>query len=227
MKFNEYLLSFNIEIKESNFFDQALTHTSYANERKLKYSYERLEFLGDAVLQKSVSEYLFLNFPNEREGFLTRMRTSLVQKGSLAKIAKQIKLGDFIRLGQGELNHRGFENDTILSDVFESITAAIYLDQGTDVVNKWLSKTLLSSESINSLLTDSKDFKTELQELIQVDNRKELKYQTKPIDLQGSLHKGFISKIIIDGQCYGYGEGINKKYAEQLAAKDALEKFKR
>ncbi|MBY7704331.1 ribonuclease III [Vibrio harveyi] len=128
----DFLKTYNIEINNSRFFDEALTHNSYSNEHRLKYTYQRMEFLGDALLQMYVSRFLFFNYPKLSEGELTKLRSNSVREESLSEVAKDIKLGQLIRLGQGELKTRGFEKPSILADVFEALTAAIYLDQGEE-----------------------------------------------------------------------------------------------
>jgi ribonuclease-3 len=105
-----------------------LTHNSYANERRLKYTYQRLEFLGDAIIEKYVSFYLFKTYLNENEGSLTKKRSEIVREETLSKVTQRIHLNQFIRLGNGEESSGGRNKDSILADVFESITAAIYLD---------------------------------------------------------------------------------------------------
>jgi ribonuclease III len=130
MKFEEFLAQFGIKMKNRRYYDEALTHNSYANEQHLDYTYQRLEFLGDAILQKYISLYFFLNYPKLSEGQLTKSRSNAVREESLAAVSRSIHLGSYIRLGQGELNTKGYGKDSILSDVFESLTAAIYLDLG-------------------------------------------------------------------------------------------------
>ncbi|WP_338984719.1 ribonuclease III [Spiroplasma endosymbiont of Diplazon laetatorius] len=218
---------FSIKINDKNHYYEALTHNSFSNENRLAKNYQRLEFLGDAVLQMKVSEYLYKLFPKSNEGLLTKYRSSIVKQSTLAEISRKIGLGKFIRLGVGELESKGYEKDSILSDVFESITAAIFLDQEEEVLNKWLQKTIFSDYVINQFLDKSHDYKSELQELIQLEMRSELKYvlvSCKKFDNNTTL---FTMNAVLDGMVFGTGEGSNKKQAEQEAAKSALSKIKK
>jgi len=131
-----FFKQFDITINNKSFYNEALTHNSYSNENRLTKNYQRLEFLGDAILQMNVSEYLFKKFPKYNEGILTKYRSSMVRRESLAQISKNIGLGKFIRLGVGELESKGYEKESILSDIYESLTAAIYLDGGIVALNK-------------------------------------------------------------------------------------------
>ncbi|SYV95477.1 dsRNA-specific ribonuclease III, partial [Mycoplasma putrefaciens] len=132
-----FLKKYQIEIKNSALFDEALTHNSYSNEHRLRYTYQRMEFLGDALLQMYVSRFLFFNYPKLSEGELTKLRANSVREESLSQVAKEINLGQLVRLGQGELKTKGFEKPSILADVFEALTAAIYLDQGEEILTSW------------------------------------------------------------------------------------------
>ncbi|AGR42381.1 ribonuclease III [Spiroplasma diminutum] len=218
---------FLIEIKDSTHYNEALTHNSFSNENRLTKNYQRLEFLGDAILQMKVSEYLYKLFPKSNEGLLTKYRSSIVKKETLAQISRKIKLGKLIRLGVGELDSKGYEKDSILSDVYESMTAAIYLDQGEFVLNQWLEKTIFSDYVINQFLDKSHDFKSELQELIQLEVRSELSYVISNQEKLENNTTLFTVNAVLEGMVYGTGQGSNKKQAEQEAAKNALSKIKK
>ncbi|QBQ08006.1 ribonuclease III [Spiroplasma gladiatoris] len=210
----------------SDLYAEALTHNSYSNENRRAKNYQRLEFLGDAILQQKVSEYLFKNYPKSNEGILTKYRSSIVRQETLAKLSRAIGLGNYIRLGIGEHEAKGYEKDTILADVYESVTAAIYLDLGNDALNNWLNQTIFNKNNLNNFLDSIRDFKSELQELIQIDKRSDLSYI---IANQEKIHENkilFTVNCILDGMIYGIGEGFNKKQAEQQAAKNALSKIK-
>lgn len=226
MTLQEFLAQYGIVMKNSHFFNEALTHNSYANEKHLKYTYQRLEFLGDAILQMHVSAYFFKNYPKLNEGILTKYRSSVVREESLSTVTKKIKLGQFIRLGQGELNSKGYEKASILSDVFESITAAIYLDQGEEIMINWLHKTLIPYISEPGFMDKIKDYKSELQELLQAESRRELKYlveNEKHISEENKIE--YTVSVILDNQRFGTGTGFSKQEAEQQAAKDCLSKL--
>ena len=180
----------------------ALTHTSYANEAKHGVRHnERLEFLGDSVLSIVVAEYLFTH-KNMPEGELTRMRASLVCEAALFEFAKQISLGDYLRLGRGEERGGGRCRPSILSDAFEAVIAALYLDGGTDAAAE-------------------EDYKTKLQEIVQQNPEERLRYVVT--DESGPDHnKHFVVEVHLNSNCIGKGEGHSKKLAEQQAAKEAL-----
>lgn len=198
-----------------NLYYEAFTHTSYSNENPSFTSYERLEFLGDAILEFIVSEYLY----KERhlpEGLMTKMRACYVCEEALATYAHDLKFENDIKLGSGENE----ANNTILADVFEAFVAATYLDMGLeftkkmvlDIVTKYIDK------NINFL----HDYKSTLQELVQT-TKKSVTYEI--VSETGPAHnKHFVCEAIVSGVVLGHGEGSSKKAAEQMAAKDALAK---
>ena len=202
-------------------FKQAFTHTSYANENKLKnHDYERLEFLGDAVLQYHVSRYLFDLYPTMPEGRLTKLRSKLVREESLARFARELDLGAYIYLGAGEINNGGRDRDSVLADIFEAFMGAICHDCGMKYVDMMLKKTIY--RHINDVnYDDITDFKTKLQELIQADQRKTVTYEL--LSATGpSNNPVFEMAVKMDDMILGTGIGSSKKRAEQQAAKDAL-----
>ena len=205
-------------------FKQAFTHTSYANENKLKnHDYERLEFLGDAVLQYNVSRYLFDLYPTMPEGRLTKLRSKLVREESLARFARELDLGAYIYLGAGEINNGGRDRDSVLADIFEAFIGAVCHDCGPDHVEKILEKTIYKHvEDVN--YDDITDFKTKLQELIQADQRKTVTYEL--LSATGpSNNPVFEMAVKMDDMILGTGIGSSKKRAKQQAAKDALNKL--
>ena len=207
-------------------FKQAFTHTSYANENKLKnHDYERLEFLGDAVLQYHVSRYLFDLYPTMPEGRLTKLRSKLVREESLARFARELDLGAYIYLGAGEINNGGRDRDSVLADIFEAFMGAICHDCGMKYVDMMLKKTIY--RHINDVnYDDITDFKTKLQELIQADQRKTVTYEL--LSATGpSNNPVFEMAVKMDDMILGTGIGSSKKRAEQQAAKDALNKLAR
>lgn len=206
----------------------ALTHTSYSNEQRVKgielKSNERLEFLGDAVLQMVISEYLYSNFSKYREGALTKMRQQLVCEKTLASVAARISLGDYLNLGRGEELTDCRERPKILADALEALIAAVYLDSANEGVCRNLVISLFEAE-INSASTQRKtDYKTMLQQLIEQDGTAELEY--KIAEESGPDHdKTFTVVAFINNNEVGRGTASTKKNAEMKAARAALELF--
>lgn len=194
----------------------ALTHSSYANEHHLKRegNNERLEFLGDAVLEMVSSEYLYKNNPTMPEGELTKLRASLVCEPTLAQCAKEIELGGCLLLGKGEEATGGRLRNSILSDAFEAVIGAIYLDGGFTSAKEYIERTVLSDVNHRTLFCDSK---TILQELIQSGHKGKLSYRLLSED--GPEHmKVFTVGAYLDETPLAKGEGKTKKAAEQEAA---------
>ena len=202
--------------------ENALCHSSYANEmRGGQTSNERLEFLGDSVLSVIVADYLFKNFKNIPEGELTKLRASLVCEKSLCTFSRQIELGDFLRLGKGEDHNGGRQRDSILADAFEAVLAAIYLDGGMEVAREYVLR-FIKAELNNKDDEVFKDYKTALQEIIQRNPEESVSYILK--SESGPDHdKVFEVEVHLNSNVIGKGEGKNKKQAEQMAAKQALE----
>lgn len=199
---------------------QALTHSSYANEQKIRKNgdYERLEFLGDAVLELIASEYLFRSHPDMPEGKLTKMRSSVVCEPALAQCAKDIDLGSFMLLGKGEEATGGRFRESITSDVMEALIGALYLDGGFEAALTFVHKYVLSDLENRILFYDSK---TVLQEMIQTKPNQKLIYEL--IEEKGPDHdKEFSVEAILNGQKVGAGQGKTKKAAEQKAAYEAI-----
>lgn len=224
MELEKFLQAMEIPYHDIEIFKQAFTHTSYANENKLKnHDYERLEFLGDAVLQYHVSRYLFDLYPTMPEGRLTKLRSKLVREESLARFARELDLGAYIYLGAGEINNGGRDRDSVLADIFEAFMGAICHDCGMKYVDMMLKKTIY--RHINDVnYDDITDFKTKLQELIQADQRKTVTYEL--LSAAGpSNNPVFEMAVKMDDMILGTGIGSSKKRAEQQAAKDALNKL--
>lgn len=199
---------------------QALTHSSYANEQKIRKNgdYERLEFLGDAVLEMISSEFLFKENPQMPEGKLTKLRSSLVCEPALAQCAKEIDLGSYMLLGKGEEATGGRFRESITSDVMEALIGALYLDGGYETARGFIYKYILSDIENRILFYDSK---TVLQEIIQTKPNQKLVYEL--IDEIGPDHdKKFVVEAILNNEKVGYGEGKTKKAAEQKAAYEAI-----
>lgn len=213
------LEEFEITPNKIKLYEQALTHTSYANEHNCP-SYERLEYLGDAVLELVMSTYLFKNttYP---EGRMTKLRASYVCENALYEYSLKLGLNEYIRLGHGESENGGRMRKAIVADTFEAFIAAMYLDQGLDVVNNFIKHyiiPLIEKKELNF----EQDYKSILQEFVQTDKRT-LNYVV--VDESGPAHdKTFTIIVKIDDIIYGRGTAHSKKEAEQLAAKNALEK---
>lgn len=210
------------EFKDRTLLRQALTHSSFSNEQKINKmeNYERLEFLGDAVLELLSSQFFFERYPSWKEGQLTRVRSSMVCEPALAFCARDIELQDFILLGKGEEATGGRGRDSIISDVMEAVLGAIYLDGGFDEAKRFVHRFILSDLEQKQLFYDSKSI---LQENVQKAG-KELVYQL--VSETGPDHdKTFVIEAFIDGECVGTGTGRNKKSAEQQAAYAVLQKM--
>lgn len=205
---------------DKSLLELALTHSSYANElgNQAKCN-ERLEFLGDSVLSIIVSDYLYNNFETP-EGELTKLRASLVCEEALFDFAKEINLGEFIRLGKGEQNNGGNKRPSILSDAFEALLAAMYLDGGIEPVKKLVLQFVKADLKDTKKIT-FKDYKTELQEVIQKNPEEKIEYVL--VDEQGPDHdKLFTVSIELNSLSIAKGTGKSKKAAEQAAAHEAL-----
>ena len=200
----------------------ALTHSSYANEvRNGISSNERLEFLGDSVLSLIVSEYIYKNYRSLPEGELTKMRAALVCEKSLCAFSRELEMGRFLLLGHGEEKNGGRERDSILADAFEAVLAAMYLDGGFEVARRHVMRFV--SENLSQPDEDGfKDYKTVLQEIIQRNPEESVRYILT--DSSGPDHdKSFTVEVRLNSNVIGIGTGKNKKQAEQMAAKQALE----
>ncbi|GAA0134114.1 ribonuclease III [Paenibacillus sp. YSY-4.3] len=205
---------------------QAFTHASYVNEHRFSQHQdnERLEFLGDAVLELTVSEHLYRMFPDRPEGELTKLRAAIVCEPSLVKFAESLEFGKYVLLGKGEELTGGRTRPALLADVFESFIGALYLDQGLKAVDAFLHQYVFTQFTLSGKLQTT-DFKTELQELTQHHNMGVLEYRI--IEERGPAHeREFVSEVSMDGRALGQGTGRSKKEAEQQAAAVALERLK-
>ncbi|MBQ6797035.1 MAG: ribonuclease III [Clostridia bacterium] len=199
----------------------ALTHSSYANEGRGLRSNERLEFLGDSVLSIVVSEYLFELFKNKQEGDLTKLRAALVCEKTLAEFARGISLGECLLLGKGEQNTGGRERPSILSDAFEAVIAAIFLDGGMKAAKEFV-LSFVVEELKKPAARSSSDYKTTLQEIVQQNSEEKLEYVL--VGESGPDHnKRFTVEVHLNSNVIGKGSGRSKKAAEQQAARQALE----
>lgn len=209
----------NIKTEHESLYAQAFTHTSYANEHGL-LSYERLEYLGDAILELFISDYLYRNTEYD-EGVMTKMRAHYVCEDALYEYSLKLNLNEELLLGKGEFENGGKYRKAIVADIFEAFIGALYLDQGLETVNKFLNTHMIPMIE-NHQLDFIKDYKSLLQELVQTD-KKSLEYIT--VKEEGPAHhKTFTVEVRIDQICYGVGIAHSKKEAEQNAAKSALNK---
>ena len=205
---------------DRSYLRRAMTHSSYSG-GKNNGSNERLEFLGDSVLQLTVSRYLFLNMSEEPEGGLTKLRASIVCENSLHRFAKRIGLGEYILLGKGEELTGGRDRRSILADAFEALIAAVYLDGGMEQAEKFVMSFMPSIEALKSGKVKLGDYKTILQEIIQQNPEEHIAYEVT--DEEGEAHRRvFYANVLLNGQKIGSGKGLSKKEAEQAAAKEAI-----
>lgn len=217
MKKNDYTSLEEIlgyKFKNRDYLDVAFTHKSYANESKENIvSYERYEFLGDAILQYVVSKELFLRYPEKSEGELTKLRASLVCEYTLSQITKELEFGEYLYLSHGEELTGGKNRSSILCDLFESVLGAIYLDGGIEEAEKYINKLLLTDIEHKSKFYDAKSI---LQEYVQ---SKGYRVEYKLVSTSGPEHNRIYESVAcIDGKEYEKGTGHTKKMAEQVAA---------
>ena len=220
MKKLEELLAY--KFKDVSLLKNALTHSSYANEvRGNVCSNERLEFLGDSVLSIIVSDYIYKNFPKMPEGELTRLRSALVCEKALCSFSRELNLGDYLLLGKGEDKGGGRERNSILADAFEAVLAAIYLDGGMEPARRHVMNFVLRELRLHSAEDTHKDYKTELQEIIQKNPEEIVSYRLT--GEKGPDHdKEFTVTVYLNSNPIGTGIGKSKKQAEQMAAMQAL-----
>ncbi|WP_163536765.1 ribonuclease III [Gracilibacillus sp. YIM 98692] len=213
----------DIYFRDEKLLRQAFTHSSYVNEhrkRKLMDN-ERLEFLGDAVLELGVSQYLFREYADMEEGDLTKLRASIVCEPALVKFAESLHFSDYVLLGKGEEMTGGRNRPALLADVFEAFIGALYLDQGYDQVISFL-KAHVYPKITTGAFSHTMDYKSQLQETVQQHKNKLVEYEI--VDEKGPAHdREFSAVVTINGNVAGKGIGRTKKEAEQRAAKQALD----
>ena len=213
----------NYTFRNQELLREALNHSSYANEHRSQGlgSNERLEFLGDSVLGFVTAEYLFARHPDLPEGDLTRIRAALVCEQSLHEVAQKLNLGSYLKLGKGEEAGGGRQRASILADATESVFAAVYLDGGLEAARALIHRVLLDKERETDVEERRRDYKTELQELVQRRSNQTLQYEL--VSASGPDHaKVFTSRVLLNGQPIGKGQGHSKKEAEQAAAHAGL-----
>lgn len=208
-----------VKINDQSLFDKAFTHTSYANEENVE-SYERLEYLGDAVLEMVMSEYLYKN-TEANEGEMTKKRAHYVCENALYEYSIKLGFNEYLKLGKGEYGNGGKFRKAIVADIFEAFMGALFLDQGIGVVKQFMDSYIFPMIENDEIISFN-DYKSILQELVQTDKRS-LVYQM--IKEEGPSHNRiFTAEVSIDSIVYGVGTAHSKKEAEQEAAKDALKR---
>jgi ribonuclease-3 len=210
--------------RDPELLERALTHKSYANENRLPYHNERMEFLGDAVLNLAVSEHLMKTCPDSTEGDLSRLRAAMVSEPALAAVAREIGLGEYLLLGKGEEQTGGRDKGSLLADCLEAIIASVYLDAGQQRANAFILRFFEDLIKKTCAAGGTFDYKTELQELCQ-ERLKTLPEYRVSSETGPDHQKQFEVELSIKGTLYGRGIGRSKKEAEQRAAKEALEKL--
>ncbi|WP_100404511.1 ribonuclease III [Bacillus solitudinis] len=224
-QFSDLLTQIGLTFENRKLFIQAFTHSSYVNEHRI-YSFqdnERLEFLGDAVLELAVSQFLYKKFGTMSEGDMTKLRASIVCEPSLAKFAEELDFGKLVLLGKGEEMTGGRSRPALLADVFESFIGALYLDQGLEAVYQFLDQTMYPKIN-DGAFSHMMDFKSQLQEFIQRDNLGQIHYVI--VQERGPAHnREFVSEVKLNELALGVGTGRSKKEAEQHAAQQALSKL--
>jgi ribonuclease-3 len=216
--FDQLLSDLGIAFSNRKLLKQAFTHASYRNEHRAEVGQdnERLEFLGDAVLELLISEYLYNKYPKMPEGELTRLRATIVCEPSLVRFATKLQFDKYIRLGRGEEISGGRKRPALLADVFEAFIGAYYLDQGLQQTREFLQRHVLPDiQAMDAPLLS--DYKTMLQELVQRDALGALSY--KILEERGPAHnREFVARVMLDDRAMGEGVGRSKKEAEQHAA---------
>ena len=219
-------MSLDITFKNQKLLAQAFIHRSYLNEAKQPglESNERLEFLGDAVLELITSEYLYLQLPDKPEGELTNLRSSLVKTATLSQVALELELGQYLKMSHGEEQGGGRTNLSLLANTVEALIGAIYLDQGISAANHFAAQHIFSRLEQIIAKNLHHDYKSTLQEKIQAQGRATPTYHLVS-EIGPDHHKEFTIEVKVDQQSLGIGRGASKQKAESSAAKNALEKL--
>lgn len=221
----EFLAQNGLEFHDQGLIQRALTHRSYLNEipaDEVAEDYERLEFLGDAILQFVCGEYLFRQFPDEQEGYLTRTRAALVSTEACAAYARAMHVGDALRLGKGDERTGGRDRQNVLADAFEAVVGALYLDQGLEAARAFLVARF--EERLDLVLTSGEDARVRLQELSQMMFGITPSYQH--VGEAGPSHSPTMSaEVLIGDKVVGHGQGRSKQLAARAAAADGLARW--
>ncbi|MFS0782337.1 ribonuclease III [Bacillus sp. 1P06AnD] len=226
-KFQQLQEEIGFHFTSERILKQAFTHSSYVNEHRRKpyEDNERLEFLGDAVLELTVSQYLYKKYPLMSEGELTKLRAAIVCEPSLVTFAHALSFGQYVLLGKGEELTGGRERPALLADVFEAFVGALYLDQGMEVASEFLKQTVFPKID-EGAFSHVMDYKSQLQELVQRDAVGMIEYKIH-MEKGPAHNKEFVSNVSLNGDILGTGVGRSKKEAEQKAAQEALYTLKK
>ena len=213
------------EFRKPELLKEAMTHKSYAAEWKVKYDNQRLEFFGDAVVELVLTKYLYFRYPELQEGDLTKIRSAAVNQDSLAKMARAIELGSYIQFGRGEIDSHGADRESTISDAFEALTAAIYLDGGYEAAEKFILAIFERIQPDPKSLLATLNPKGILQEYAQAEFGRTPTYQV--LQVSGPQHEPcFEVAVLLDHEQLGTGRAQNRKTAEQAAAVEALKVLK-
>ncbi|TQS75589.1 ribonuclease III [Ornithinibacillus gellani] len=226
MHFEQLEKQLGIQFKNTQLLKQAFTHSSYVNEHRneLFSDNERLEFLGDAVLELAISNYLYNENADMSEGEMTKLRAAIVCEASLVEFARTLHFNDFVLLGKGEEQTGGRTRPALLADVFEAFLGAFYLDQGFQEVLRFFERFIFPKLNTGAF-SHAMDYKSRLQEIVQQTKNQTIEYQI--VAEKGPSHdREFVSQVLIQLQPVGEGTGRTKKEAEQRAAKHALDQLK-
>lgn len=225
MDVNQFIKKLSLSFTNETLLQQAFTHSSYVNEHQHKHlrDNERLEFLGDAVLELAVSDYLFLNYPEMAEGEMTRFRAQIVCEESLYHFAETLDLGTYVLLGKGEERTGGRKRQALLADIFEAFLGALYLDQGMDVCQEFLNQHVFPHIKTDAFSYEM-DYKTALQEIVQSEKDNTLTYHI--IKTEGPSHERKFSAEVVVNEHHEVGQGKSKKEAEQHAAAQMIRLLK-
>ncbi|WP_343841044.1 ribonuclease III [Salinibacillus aidingensis] len=226
VNFEQFQEQIGVHFQNQALLKKAFTHSSYVNEHRNRglEDNERLEFLGDAVLELAVSQFLYRKFQKMNEGEMTKFRASIVCEPSLVHFAEKLQFNDLVLLGKGEEMTGGRTRPALLADAFEGFIGALYLDQGFDTVLSFLDEYVFP-EIKPGAFSHAMDYKSMLQEVVQQDQEGDIDYNI--VDEKGPAHnREFIAEVTIQSEGFGKGSGRTKKEAEQNAAKEALDKIK-
>jgi ribonuclease-3 len=224
-KFNSLQVKLGITFQNEQLFHQAFTHSSYVNEHRIRSfeDNERLEFLGDAVLELTVSQFLYTKYSSMSEGDLTKLRAAIVCEPSLVHFANDLSFGEYVLLGKGEEMTGGRMRPALLADVFEAFIGALYLDKGLFAVQELLERVVFPKINAGAF-SHVMDFKSQLQEIVQREGKGPLTY--KIVDERGPAHnREFVAEVLLNEGLLGTGLGRSKKEAEQRAAEKAIHHF--
>ena len=225
MNYEEIEKNIDYTFKNKELLRTALTHTSYANVHGVQ-SNEKLEYLGDSILEFITSKYLYNNYKKLKEGEMTKVRATVVCEQSLFEVAKRLDFSEFLITGRSEKSSEGVKNKAILADSVEAVIAAMYLDGGLEVVNNFIIKNLKEEIEFATQNVGQKDYKTVLQEILQKNGNVNIEY--KIIKESGPDHdKSFVAEVLCNKKVLASGSGKSKKHAEMEAAKLAIEKMKK